>query len=357
VIAVLGAGAMGGALASHLVRLGNPVALLATGHDLAAVRAWRAQGRHPGLGVRLPAEVAVRELTDAADVLADADVVFVAVSSPGLVPVISSAARYTPSDTVWVLATKGWHVETCQAPSEVATGILGEQARLVTLVGPGIATEIAEGLPTALLCASRDRPARRLAAGVLTAPSMLIVTTSDVAGAEAAAAYKNVAAVAVGIAEGLAERFTDHPENLMFANARAVMFAQGMMDMVNLVEARGGRAVTVLGLAGAGDLHVTCVAGRNGRFGKLLGSGVPVDRALEIINSTVEGLPNTRVALRLAQRYSVDLLTARVVDLALSRPFTGESGAEEIRDLFNAMVWAPLRPRTPVATRPTPLWR
>jgi glycerol-3-phosphate dehydrogenase (NAD(P)+) len=113
-----------------------------------------------------------------------------------------------------------------------------------------------------------------------------------------------------------------------------------MIDTVRLAEARGGRATTVLGLAGAGDLYVTCIGGRNGRFGRLVGSGTTVDEALRIINSTVEGIANTRAALGLAERYSVDLRTARTVDLALHHQLAGDEAVQAIRDLFTATMTA-----------------
>jgi glycerol-3-phosphate dehydrogenase (NAD(P)+) len=338
-IAVLGAGAMGAAVATHLVRGGKRVVLLATERDGAVVQAWRSGHRHPGLGVVLHPGILIQDLADARVLLGDADMIVVAVASSGLAPVLSGAADAAGPHAVWVLATKGWQEETYLAPSELAGTVLGTRTPIVTLAGPGLASELEAGLPTALLCASRDAPARRRVAHTLASPSMLVVTTSDVAGAETASAYKNVAAIAVGIAEGLSQRFTDSASRQTFANARAAMFAQGMMDMVRLAEASGGRAATVLGLAGAGDLYVTCVGGRNGRFGKLLGSGSTPERALQSINSTVEGLANTRVALGLGERYSIDLPTARAVDLALHHHLIDDQGTQEIRNLFSTTLW------------------
>ncbi len=325
---------MGAALAIHLARGGTDTAILATELDGAAAEAWRRGAPHPASGVVLPREIAMVEPPGWDRALAGAEIVVVAVATEGLRPVLATAARHTSADAVFVLATKGWQAETMQAPSEVAAATLGLTRPIVTLAGPAIAAEILTGSPTALLCASRDTDARRLVARVLLAPSMHVVTTSDVVGAETASAFKNVAAIAIGIAEGLAKRFIERAYVSAFTNARAAMFAQGMMDMVRLVEARGGHANTVMGLAGAGDLYVTCIGGRNGRFGQLLGSGVTPEQALQSIGSTVEGVVNTAVALRLAERYSVDLPTARAVDLALHQGLTDEDGMEQIRRLF-----------------------
>jgi len=335
-IAILGAGAMGTALATHLARTGHPVVVLATEYDAAVVQAWREHRPHPAIGVPFHPGITVHQRDEWPAVLAGADIVVVAVSSPGLHPVIAAAAAHTPGRAVWVLATKGWQPETLLTPSQVAAKILGEATPVVTLAGPAIAAEIVVGSPTALLCASSDSGARRLVARTLSAPSMLTLTTSDVAGAETASAFKNVVAIAVGIGQGLSERFIESAFVRAFANVRAAIFAQGMVDMVGLAEASGGRASTVVGLAGSGDLYVTCVGGRNGRFGQLLGSGASPAQALRTIGSTVEGVANTMAALDLADRHTIDLPTARAVDLALHDELTGEHAIEQLRHLFMA---------------------
>jgi len=271
------------------------------------------------------------------DVLSTAEIVYVAVSSGGLQRVLSQAARIGAPDAIWVLATKGWAPDTLQTPSEVAKAALGD-VPVVSLAGPALAAEILAGSPTGLLCASTDQQARRCAAGALASPTTAVFTTSDVAGAETSAAFKNVVAVAVGLAEGLSDRLVESALVASFANARAAVFARGMLDMLALVEAQGGRAATVLGLAGAGDLYVTCQHGRNGRFGRLLGSGATVEGAFRSIGRTVEGVASTSAALRLAARDCLDLPTARVVELALTEDLTGERVNDRLRDLFLTVV-------------------
>jgi glycerol-3-phosphate dehydrogenase (NAD(P)+) len=236
-------------------------------------------------------------------------------------------------------------------PSQVAARILGDAAPVVTLAGPAIAAEIVAGLPTALLCASSDPEARRFVARTLDAPSMLALTTSDVAGAQTASAFKNVVAIAVGIGQGLSECFSESAFVRAFANVRAAIFSQGLVDMVKLAEASGGRASTVVGLAGSGDLYVTCVGGRNGRFGQLLGAGASPAQALRTIGSTVEGVANTAVALDLAARHSIDLPTARAVDLALRGELTDMQAIEQLRRLFEATL-PRTEPSTPVECGP-----
>ena len=334
---MLGAGAMGTALAVHTARNGADSVLLATDQDEAVVDMWRRGLPHPSLRMPFHHYVGCRPAAEWAQVLPAAAVVFVAVSSAGLQRVLCQAARIGAPDAVWVLATKGWDPDTLQTPSQVAAAALGN-VPVVSLAGPALAAEVFGGSPTGLLCASHDQQARRRAAAALASTTTAVFTTSDVAGAETAAAFKNVVAVAVGVAEGLSDRLGESALVANFANARAAVFARGMLDMLTLAEAQGGRVATVLGLAGAGDLYLTSQHGRNGRFGRLLGSGATVEGAIRSIGSTVEGVANTAAALRLAARAHLDLPTARVVDLALTQDLTGERVSEQLRDLFRTVV-------------------
>ncbi len=204
-IAVLGAGAMGTALAVHSARTGADSVLLATDRDEAVVDVWRRGLPHPTLLMPFHHYVRCCPAKDWADELPGASIVFVAVSSSGLEQVLSRAAGLGAPGAVWVMATKGWADDTLQTPSQVATAVLGD-VPVVSLAGPALAAEILAGSPTGLLCASADRYARRRAAAALASPTTAVFTTSDVAGAETAAAFKNVVAVAVGLAEGLSDR-------------------------------------------------------------------------------------------------------------------------------------------------------
>jgi glycerol-3-phosphate dehydrogenase (NAD(P)+) len=186
-------------------------------------------------------------------------------------------------------------------------------ASVASLGGPALAPELVAGVPTAIVCASRRADVRAKVGAILEAPTLFVATTDDVAGVETAAAYKNVAAVAVGMCEGLSERETERVFVHRYANTRAAVFAAGVLEMTRLGTALGGRADTMLGLAGAGDLYVTCLGGRNARFGRLLGSGETADQALAVIGSTVEGIGATRAALAIAARIGIQLPIARAV--------------------------------------------
>jgi glycerol-3-phosphate dehydrogenase (NAD(P)+) len=323
---------MGGALACHLRSGGSSVALLATERDGDVVAAWERGAPHPRLLVPFP-DIALHPHGHWAEPLAGADLVMVAVTSAGLARVLAEAAPAAASGAVWGLATKGWDPETLLTPSEVAATVL-DPARVVSISGPALAAELAVGAPTGLICAARDRTSRRLVADLLTDGTTRAITTSDVAGVETAAAFKNVVAVAVGVAEGLASRLGQSVVVSRFGNAQAAVFAAGLLDMRRLVGACGGRTTTVLGIGGAGDLYLTCQHGRNGRFGRLLGAGVSIDDALRSIGSAVEGAASTAAALALAERHGIDLPSARIVDSALRQGAADEGAVQRLRDVF-----------------------
>ncbi len=338
-IVILGAGAMGSALATHWARRHRDVILLATERDGAALEAWHHQLPHPALGIPMTNQVPCLPPEDWPGALAAADLVVTCVSSEGLRPVMSRAVAWASGRAVWVMVSKGWQTDaTLYAPSELAASILGGDAPVVSMGGPALAAEIVVGAPTALVLAAPDPGLAEEVASTMRSSTLAVAVTGDVTGVETASAYKNVVAIAVGMCEGLSERLGQMAFVHSFANARAAVFAQGLVDMARLAEARGGQAATVLGLAGAGDVFVTSLGGRNGRYGRLLGTGQSPERALRAIGSTVEGIGNTAAALGLAERLSLELPTARAVDMALHERILGDEGLAALRDLFSAAV-------------------
>jgi glycerol-3-phosphate dehydrogenase (NAD(P)+) len=317
VIAVIGAGAMGAALGISVAAANPETVLLATEWDAAVVEAWRKGAGHPALGLSHPL-LPCRPFGEWDDDLGRADMVIIAVSTEGLASVLAAAIPRVRDDALWVIATKGWRADTLESPSQAVGGLLGSDSRVVSLGGPGLAPELAVGAPTVLVCAGTDSAATARVGQVLRGRGLSTVLTDDVVGVETCSAYKNVVAVAVGICEGFSDRLIERASVHSFANARAAVFALGLLDMVRLAERLGGRAETVLGLAGSGDLYVTSLGGRNGRFGRLLGAGQTPEHARKMIGSTVEGIANCASALALASKVSIELPTARAVELALA---------------------------------------
>jgi glycerol-3-phosphate dehydrogenase (NAD(P)+) len=337
VIAVVGAGAMGAALALLHARAGSPTALLGTKFDDATIEACSAGRPHPALGVTLPSTIDCRRHDAWRAVLPNTERVVLAVSSAGVADVVSEVQPRARAHVIWTVATKGWDKDTLRTPSEVIGSVLGDGARIVVLAGPALAPELVAGAPTAMVCASRDLDAARDVASTLQSAGVNTMLTDDVIGSEIAAAYKNVTAIAVGMCEGLTERLPESVFIHRFANARAAMFALGLRDMSRLAASLGGRDETVLGLAGAGDLYVTCLGGRNGNFGRLLGTGQTPEQAQKTIGSTVEGVANTSAALALAERVGVQLPTARAVETVLSGATSPEAAITEALESFGSL--------------------
>jgi glycerol-3-phosphate dehydrogenase (NAD(P)+) len=216
----------------------------------------------------------------------------------------------------------------------VATRVIGDASRVVSIGGPGLAREIAVGAPTAIVGAGSDPSRTRQVARLLQGPALSTVVTNDVIGVETASAYKNVVAIAVGVCEGFSQRMVESASAHVFANARAALFALGLVDMVRLAEVLGGQADTIVGLAGAGDLYVTCLGGRNGRFGQLLGVGETSEQARKAIGSTVEGVSNCHAALAIAEREGINLPIARTVEAALADRLMDREGAQYVTRLM-----------------------
>jgi len=330
-IGVIGAGAMGAAMTVQLARAGHSVHLLATEFDGVFVEAHRNGETHPSLGVAFPDGMTMVEGTDWEEVLPKAEVLVLAVATPGLVPTVRATAKLTPKECVWAVATKGWDDESLRPATGVVADELGDPRRVVAIVGPSIAAEIATGVPTAVVCASVSPASAKQVAELFDSPHFRTYTSTDVAGVEVGAIMKNVVAIGVGMCDGLAEEFGVQA----MTNAKAFVFSRGLVEMARLAVALGGKAETILGLAGAGDLFVTALAGRNGKFGKLLGEGLTPAQALDKMQTTVEGYANARAAAALADKYDLEL---PVVDAIAKVIHYGLSPRDAIERLVSASV-------------------
>ena len=319
-LAVIGAGAMGTALAVQLHRAGQEVVVLATDHDAPFVDAHRAGQPHPGIGAPFP-PVELRDHAEWEEPLSKADVVVLAVSTAGVEHTVREAATAAGPDAVWAVATKGWEEATLRSAGRLVADVLGDPKRVVVVVGPSLAAEIAKGVPTAVVCASDDHLSVRKVAQLFASPLFRTYVTDDVVGVEVGAALKNVIAIAVGMADGLAATYGVDA----MTNTTAFLFSRGLVEIARLARAMRGRTETVLGLAGAGDLYVTCLGGRNARFGRLVGGGMSPEQALAEMHTTVEGYHNARSAAALATKFRLDLPIVRSVASALA----GESSPRE----------------------------
>ena len=270
-IAIVGAGAMAGALAIHFERSAHSVAICATRFDGAILEAVRKDRMHPTLHYSIPESVDMYDHRHWSRGFRRAEIVALAVPSVGVLSTVTAAQEHLGRNAIWAVATKGWVAGSGRPMSEFIEEVSPHHP-VVMVVGPSLAAEIAAGTPTALVCASRNMAAAHTVAAAITSPILRGFVTDDVPGVEVGSALKNVLAIAIGMCDGIAEL-----KGRSMTNAKGALYSRGLVEMGRLAAAMGGRPETVLGPSGAGDLFLTVLGGRNGRFGRLVGDGAGPD--------------------------------------------------------------------------------
>lgn len=295
-LAVLGAGSWGTALAALTSRNGVSTRLWARDPAaLAAMASSRCNARYlPQL--ELPSELEYH--SDLASAVCGADVVLVVVPSHAFATMLDQLAPLLGRDTAIAWATKGFEPGTGRFLHElVAAKYPGRAAAVIT--GPSFAREVAAGQPSAVTVHSYDQGFAHRLGSLLHAPNFRAYSGSDVLGAELGGAMKNVLAVATGVADGME----------LGLNARAGLITRGMNEMLRLGLALGARPETLMGLAGLGDLVLTCTGdlSRNRRLGLALGRGIDLPAALAEIGQVVESVLTADEVMRLAEQHHLDL--------------------------------------------------
>ena len=296
-VAVLGAGSWGTALAALIARHGHPTVLW--GRDAATIAAIESQGENTRYLPGIPLPGSLRATTALPEAMADADLVLVVVPSHAFAETLRALAPWREPDAGVSWATKGFEPGSGRFLHEVAAEILGDEVPLAVVTGPSFAKEVAEGLPTAITVHSDDAVFCRQVADVLHGPAFRAYTGDDVRGAELGGAMKNVLAVATGVADGMG----------LGLNARAGLITRGLNEMLRVNIALGGRPETLMGLAGLGDLVLTCTGdlSRNRRLGLALGRGQTIREAVKAIGQVVESIQTADEVMRLAQRHGIEL--------------------------------------------------
>ncbi|HEU4579373.1 MAG TPA: NAD(P)H-dependent glycerol-3-phosphate dehydrogenase [Polyangiaceae bacterium] len=321
-IAVLGAGAWGTALAQHLGSHGVPVALWARRAELAdQLRRTRLNPLLPG--VALAAAVQISDRMEEA--LVGAELVLLAAPSHTVRELLSQAAPHWPAAAVLVSAAKGIENDTLLTTAEVAGQVLGDRLRqrIVVLSGPSFAAEVAAGQPTSLVAAGDDIQIAERVQRELSLGRLRVYTSTDPMGVQVAGALKNVIAIAVGASDGLG----------FGQNARAALITRGLSEIARLGVAKGGRAETAAGLAGLGDLVLTCTGemSRNRTVGFELGRGRPLAEVLAALGHVAEGVTTARSANDLAQRLGLELAICAQVYQVL---YAGKLPQDAVEDLI-----------------------
>jgi glycerol-3-phosphate dehydrogenase (NAD(P)+) len=317
-VAILGAGAWGTALG---IALSERHAVTLWARD-PAQRAELVRDRRSRYlpEVTLPAGVGVAD--EAAGAIRAAELVIVATPTAGLraaLEAVRDAGKPVP--VVWVC--KGFEQASAKLPHQVVAETLRPDAPCGALSGPSFALEVARGLPTALTLAAADAGLARTLARELHQRRLRVYFSDDVSGVEVGGAVKNVMAIATGIADGIG----------LGQNARAALITRGLAEVMRLGVALGGRPETFMGLAGAGDLILTCTGdlSRNRRVGLALGQGRRLDAILAQLGHVAEGVYTAREVDRLARERGIEMPITREVCAVL---FEGRAPAEAVEQLL-----------------------
>lgn len=294
-IAVLGAGSWGTALAIQCARAGRRARLW--GRDLAHV----AQMRGARINERYLPNAPFPERLELADTLsaalAGSDDVLIAVPSHGFRALLGEIHPLLDAEQRICWATKGFEIETGKLPNEVAREVLGPERPMAVLSGPTFAREVGAGMPTAMTIAATDLDYAETLAHDLSSSNFRAYTSRDLIGVEVGGAVKNVLAIGAGLSDGLG----------FGANSRIALITRGLVEMTRLGVALGAQRETFMGLAGLGDLVLTCTddQSRNRRFGLLLARGLSVANAQREIGQVVEGFHAARAVHSVAERTHV----------------------------------------------------
>lgn len=319
-IAVLGAGSWGTALASLLARHGYPTVLW--GRDAGQIDAIEHRHLNPRYlpGVALPESL--HATTDLAAAVSRADLLLVVTPSHAFNETLRALAPHRRAHAGVAWATKGFEPGSGRFLHEVAFEVLGPGVPLAVVTGPSFAKEVAQGLPTAVTVHSDDEAFAQSVAEALHGPAFRAYTGMDMQGAELGGAMKNVLAVATGIADGMS----------LGLNARAGLITRGLNEMLRLNVALGGRAETLMGLAGLGDLVLTCTGdlSRNRRLGLALGRGQSLKDAVAEIGQVVESVQTVDEVMRLASRHGIELPISMLVQRVLHEEITPAEGLKII---------------------------
>ena len=301
-IAVIGDGGWGTANALLLAGYGHDVTLWGAFPDYIEEMRWTRRNEKFLKGVELPANI--RLTADRAEAVTGAEVVVLAPPSKYFTSVVGGFKGLIAPEALVVSITKGLCEKTNRRMTDLGEEILGT-GPLVALAGPSHAEEVSRGVPTAVVAASTDAEKAKRVQEIWSGPLFRVYTSKDPVGVEIGGAVKNVLAIAVGCSDGMG--YGD--------NTRAALITRGLVEMKRFVLAYGGLPETVSGLAGIGDLIVTCTSkhSRNHSVGERLGKGEKISDILGSMQMVAEGVWNAKVVHEIAQRLGVEMPICELV--------------------------------------------
>ena len=311
-LAVIGCGSWGCTIAWLLNSYGHEVRLW--GHAEEALEQLRAEGHPPGVPeLRLPD---IPMSTSYEEVTRGMEAAVLVVRSQSMVDVAVALGKLTSPPPIVIIASKGIDLGTLRPLSDVVEEHL-PQSDVVAVSGPCIAREVARGIPTSVVAACPNQEVARKAQEWFAGPTFRAYWHHDILGVEYGGALKNVIAIAAGVSDGLG----------FGANSKSALLTRGLAEMRRFAAAMGADDITITGLAGLGDLCVTCFSpySRNRRFGEALGSGKTADEAIESIGEVVEGVATAEAVVRLAQQKQIEVPVA----VAVTKIINGEWSPKE----------------------------
>jgi glycerol-3-phosphate dehydrogenase (NAD(P)+) len=313
-IAIIGAGSWGTALADIAARAGHQV------------RLWSRNLK----SVQVPSSVAVTSDLNAA--LDHAELVLFAAPSHAARELFTAIAPHLDEAAIIVSVAKGIEIETGKRISEIVKEVVGTAHPFVCLSGPSFAKEVVAGHPTAIVAASKDAAAARTVQSELSFENLRIYTNADVIGTEIGGSVKNVMAIAAGMAAGLG----------FGSNSVAALITRGLAEITRLARREGAQVETLMGLAGLGDLVLTCTGAlsRNRFVGVELGKGRRLEEITAELSEVAEGIKTARAVKQLADRANLEMPIVNEVNAVL---YDGKSAGDAVSELMSR----PLREEAP----------
>ncbi|HKR23093.1 MAG TPA: NAD(P)H-dependent glycerol-3-phosphate dehydrogenase [Pyrinomonadaceae bacterium] len=320
-IAIVGAGSWGTALAVVAARAGHSVTLWSRDPALAnSINQQRTNSRYLK-SVLIPDPVTATNELDKA--LEEASLVLLATPSHSIRQLLTAFPPLN-NETIIVSVSKGIEIESGKRISEIVKEVLGSSRAFVCLSGPSFAKEVVTGSPTAIVAASKDAAAARTVQNDLSFENLRIYTNADVVGTELGGSVKNVMAIAAGMTTGSG----------FGSNSVAALITRGLAEITRLARREGAQMETLMGLAGLGDLVLTCTGelSRNRYVGEQLGKGIALDTIVAGMNEVAEGIKTTMAVKQLADRAGLEMPITNEVKAVL---YDGKSVSAAVAELMS----------------------
>jgi len=325
-IAIIGAGSWGTALAIIAARAGHDVKLWSRDPEVVkSINEQRTNSRYLTTAT-IPDRVnATNEIPIALD---NASLVLLAAPSHAARDLLTQMSPALEEPAIIVSVSKGIEIETGKRVSEIVKEVVGRAHLFVCLSGPSFAKEVVAGTPTAIVAASKDAMAARTVQSDLSFENLRIYTNNDVVGTELGGSVKNVMAIAAGMTTGLG----------LGSNSVAALITRGLAEITRLARREGAQTETLMGLAGLGDLVLTCTGSlsRNRYVGEQLGKGISLEQITADMNEVAEGIKTTLAVKQLADRAGLEMPITNEVKAVL---YDGKS----VRDAVAELMSRPLR--------------